>query len=202
MNLSLDCLVLFLVLLSTKELWNHFNEQSQTGLPDFRRISSLWEVRGVSVSASVACVPIASAKVRRFTAPRKETYEKSGCFCKNRSLFRIPTLQTMRKAAILGDFQGIFRPSRSLTEEKRGETVRKLYYPILKSDNLQVYGWRWSMKWFVSNDNGDNFSWCCLSCRFIWRQQGQLGTTWFFVVNVVLVVLVVVLFFLTTTGTI
>ena len=33
-----------------------------------------------------------------------------------------------------------------------------------------------------------------------WRQRGQLGTTWFFVVNVVLVVLVVVLS-LTTTGT-
>ena len=76
-------------------------------------------MRGVSVSASVACVPIASAKVRRFTALHKKTHEKSGCFCKKRPLFSIPTLQTIRKAAVFGDFRGIFRPSRSLSEEKR-----------------------------------------------------------------------------------
>ena len=130
MGMSIDCLVLFLVLISTKELWNHFNEQSQRAsrLPPHRRLGG---VKGVSVSASVACVPIASAKVRRFTAPRKETHEKSGYFCKNRSLFRIPTLQTIRKEAVLGDFQGIFRPSRSLTAEKRGR----------QSENYAIQYW-------------------------------------------------------------
>ena len=76
------------------------------GLPDFRRITSLWEVRGVSVSASVACVPIASAKVRRISAPRKEMHKKSALFCEKRSYFRIPTLQTLSKPPFSGPFRG------------------------------------------------------------------------------------------------
>ena len=63
----------------------------------------LW---GVSVSASVACVPIASAKVRRISAPRKEMHKKSALFCEKRSQFRIPTLQTLSKPPFSGPFRG------------------------------------------------------------------------------------------------
>ena len=197
MNLSLDCLVLFLVLLSTKELWNHFNEQSQTGLPGFRRISSLWEARGVSVSASVACVLIASAKVRRFTAPRKKIHEKSGCFCKNRSLFSIPTLQTIRKEAVFEDFRGLFRPSRSLTEEKRGRL----------SENYIIQYWNLTICKFTDDADlwnglfltttGTTFPDVVLVAVLFDDNRDNLGQPDFFVVNVVLVVVLS----LTTTGT-
>ena len=63
-------------------------------------------MKGVSVSASVACVPIASAKVRRISAPRKEMHKKSALFCEKRSQFRIPTLQTLSKPPFLGPFRG------------------------------------------------------------------------------------------------
>ena len=175
MNLSLDCLVLFLVLLSTKELWNHFNEQSQRAsrLPPHRRLGG---VKGVSVSASVACVPIASAKVRRFTAPRKKIHEKSGCFCKNRSLFRISTLQTKQKEAVFGDFQGIFRPSRSLSEEKRGGDCPKTI--LSNTEILQSASLRMTL----------TFEMVCF-----WQQQGQQGQLF--------LMLSWLPFYLTTTGT-
>ena len=63
-------------------------------------------MKGVSVSASVACVPIASAKVRRISAPRKEMHKKSALFCEKRSSFRIPTLQTLSKPPFSGPFRG------------------------------------------------------------------------------------------------
>ena len=63
-------------------------------------------MKGVSVSASVACVPIASAKVRRISAPRKEMHKKTALFCEKRSQFRIPTLQTLSKPPFSGPFRG------------------------------------------------------------------------------------------------
>ena len=67
--------LLFLVLLSTKELWNHFKYRCNWAvwLPPYQTLSP----RGVSGRASIACVPIASAKVRRIIALRKKTIWKS-----------------------------------------------------------------------------------------------------------------------------
>ena len=68
-------LLLFLVLLSTKELWNHFKYHCNWAvwIPPHLTLSP----RGVSGRASIACVPIASAKVRRIIALRKKTIWKS-----------------------------------------------------------------------------------------------------------------------------
>ena len=79
------------------------NRNGAYRFPPHRRLGG---VKGVSVSASVACVPIASAKVRRISAPRKEMHKKSALFCKKRSQFRIPTLQTLSKPPFSGPFRG------------------------------------------------------------------------------------------------
>ena len=79
------------------------NRNGAYRFPPHRRLGG---VKGVSVSASVACVPIASAKVRRISAPRKEMHKKTALFCEKRSQFRIPTLQTLSKPPFSGPFRG------------------------------------------------------------------------------------------------
>ena len=75
-------------------------------------------MKGVSVSASVACVPIASAKVRRISAPRKEMHKKTHFFVKSGHNFAFRLCKPCQNHR----FQGHFGAFRRAFGRKVGET--------------------------------------------------------------------------------
>ena len=129
------------------------NRNGAYRFPPHRRLGG---VKGVSVSASVACVPIASAKVRRISAPRKEMHKKSALFCEKRSYFRIPTLQTLSKPPFSGPFRGFPQgfwqengrnalPGAGRGQKNEGEGRGLLYINIIRRkrgrERRKGHGW-------------------------------------------------------------
>ena len=130
------------------------NRNGAYRFPPHRRLGG---VKGVSVSASVACVPIASAKVRRISAPRKEMHKKSALFCEKRSQFRIPTLQTLSKPPFSGPFrgfpQGFWQGSggNALSGAGRGRKMTgkggaPIYNNREKREGTEKRAWMWATK--------------------------------------------------------